>query len=236
MLFVKTLVILALLVVSSNAQLIAADVRNNYYLPNPASLEALKPFLVSDSSKIGIKEVAKDKMSQRPVLYGETDENVLSAEGSNVKILMTDALGVDRDISIFAGLVRQVESLMYRLQDRDAETMVLAPSNHAMQNLPRKPWESADQSESGDPMEDERRAMANIEKFVLSHVVYGQGLEKPGEKKKCGAGISDIWYNEDHGEKVVVSSKKHADVSALVVKSQDTGNGIVWTIDGALIE
>ncbi|KAJ8102443.1 hypothetical protein POJ06DRAFT_265308 [Lipomyces tetrasporus] len=212
---------------SASAQLLAANLRNDYYLPNPSSPQAVKPFMMDD------KDMQFAAKGGQKVLYGEVDNDVAS-KGNGVQLLMTDALGIDREISIFAGLVRQVEGLMWRLQDRSKDTLVLAPTNVVMQSLKRKPWEDEETTERGDAREEERRAMENIERFVLSHVVNDYGFDGPGERKKCGAGISDLWYESAGDHKVVHAQKASGGVKADVVKTEGTGNGQVWTINNVL--
>ncbi|KAK9329675.1 hypothetical protein V1520DRAFT_342753 [Lipomyces starkeyi] len=212
---------------SASAQLIAADLRNDYYLPNPKSPKEVKPFLMTD------KDSHFEATGRQKVLYGEVDNDVAS-KGTGVQLLMTDALGIDREISIFASLVRQVEGLMWRLQDRSENTLVLAPTNEAMQALKRKPWEDEETTEHSDPIDEERRAMENIARFVLSHVVNDYGFDAPGEKKKCGAGVSDLWYESAGDHMVVHAEKKSGEVKANVVKTEGTGNGQVWTVDDVL--
>ncbi|KAK9322162.1 hypothetical protein V1517DRAFT_276510 [Lipomyces orientalis] len=226
--FLKVVSVVATIAAASaSAQLLAANLRNDYYLPNPSSPQALKPFMVDDK---GMQFAAK---GGQKVLYGEVDNDVAS-KGNGVQLLMTDALGIDRQISIFAGLVRQVEGLMWRLQDRSKDTLVLAPTNVVMQSLKRKPWEDEETTERGDPREEERRAMENIERFVLSHVVNDYGFDAPGERKKCGAGISDLWYESAGDHKVVHAQKTSGDVKADVVKTEGTGNGQIWTVNDVL--
>ncbi|KAK9375225.1 uncharacterized protein V1513DRAFT_443157 [Lipomyces chichibuensis] len=212
---------------SASAQLIVADLRNDYYLPNQNSPKEVKPFLMTD------KDSQFEATGRQRVLYGEVDNDVASKD-TGVQLLMTDALGIDRKISIFASLVRQVEGLMWRLQDRTKDTLVLAPTNEAMQALKRKPWEDEEITEHSDPIDEERRAMENIARFVLSHVVNDYGFAAPGEKKKCGAGVSDLWYDGAGDHMVVHADKKTGEVKADVVKTESTGNGQVWTVDDVL--
>ncbi|KAK9350942.1 hypothetical protein V1505DRAFT_373570 [Lipomyces doorenjongii] len=212
---------------SACAQLIAADLRNDYYLPNPKSPKEVKPFLMMDTDS------QFEDTGRQQVLYGEVDNDVAS-KSTGVQLLMTDALGIDREISIFASLVRQIEGLMLRLQDRSKDTLVLAPTNEAMQALKRKPWEDEETIQHSDPIDEERRAMENIARFVLSHIVNDYGFDAPGEKKKCGAGVSDLWYESAGDHMVVHAEKKSGGVKANVVKTESTGNGQVWTVDDVL--
>ncbi|KAK9475930.1 hypothetical protein V1514DRAFT_299581 [Lipomyces japonicus] len=211
------------------SQLIAPARALNIYIPDLASTDQLRPFHLSGGKGVQFA-MDKDKQPQR-VLYGELDDIKTNSHG--VKLLMTDAMGVDRHISIFSSLARQVEELMYRLQDPNKETFVLAPTNEVMQKLTRKPWEDAIEVEETNQIEEEKRAAANIKKFVLSHVVYSAGFAKAGEKKSSASGVNELWYEENtEGNKIVYAEKSNRE--AFVKKTQGTGNGQLWTVDNVL--
>lgn len=55
--------------------------------------------------------------------------------------IISDVLGRERSVSIFASFSRDVESVAERLQDGSLNATVLAPSNAEIAKLPRKPWE-----------------------------------------------------------------------------------------------
>ena len=59
--------------------------------------------------------------------------------GGSDGLSISDVIGKERIISIFAGFTRDVESVSKRLNDNERNTTVLAPLNSAMQKLPRKP-------------------------------------------------------------------------------------------------
>ncbi|KAK9379673.1 uncharacterized protein V2V93DRAFT_373315 [Kockiozyma suomiensis] len=238
---IPSLVAVSSFVVAASAQLLGS-LRTGVYLPD-ANPDALRPFykpspLEAKAELVRAERVYDDQRQmqrqQQRVLYGENPEEDVHAEGHGVQLLMTDAMGVNRDISIFAGLTRQVENLMYRLQDPSLDTLVLAPTNTVMQNLPRKPWEDAPEAEpmspNAGPHGEERRALQNIERFVLSHVVFGYGFHQPKQKSKCGTGASDLWYEKSGANVVVHSDSKVANV----VKMERVGNGQVWSVDSAL--
>lgn len=108
----------------------------------------------------------------------------------------------------------------------------MAPSNVAMQHLTRKPWEDEEESIGSGPSDEERRAMDNIRKFVMSHIISTGRLSEPGEHKNCESGF-ELWYEEVSGNKYVYSTKSKT-VKAEVLKSKGVGNGEVWTLDGIL--
>ena len=52
---------------------------------------------------------------------------------------ISDVIGKERVINIFAGFTRDIESISKRLDDNSQNATVLAPLNSALQKLPRKP-------------------------------------------------------------------------------------------------
>lgn len=122
-------------------------------------------------------------------------------------VILSDVMGRDRSINIFAGLVRDVESASRRLDDAARNSTVLAPLNSAMEKMPRKPWEDPRDYDTlgtdayeGD--EGWERAQRNIRRFVEAHVVPTNPWRE-GEKIKAMGGEGDIWWEEKDGVKVV---------------------------------
>ena len=56
-------------------------------------------------------------------------------------VLLSDMIGIDKRINMFASLIRDIESVSMRLDNAKVNTTVLAPLNSAIESLPRKPWE-----------------------------------------------------------------------------------------------
>ena len=128
--------------------------------------------------------------------------------------LLADILPLDRQISIFAGFARGVESVSALLADRAENTTVLAPSNVALSRLPRKPWEdpddAADAAAAG-------RAVADL---------YA-GAQGEREKIKTLEGVEVWWERRADGATWIMP----ADVKVVQVKTE-VANGQLWIIDG----
>lgn len=128
-------------------------------------------------------------------------------------VILSDVMGRDRSINIFAGLVRDVENVARRLDDQSQNSTVLAPLNSAMEKLPRKPWEDpeeynklgADAYEGDDGWE---RAQKNIRRFVEAHVVP-QNPWAEGEKARALGTESEVWWEEIDGKKVASRSSPY---------------------------
>lgn len=121
-------------------------------------------------------------------------------------VILSDVLGRDRSINIFAGFTRDFASISNRLGDHAQNTTVLAPINSAITALPRKPWEdpedySALGADAYEGPEGEDRASRNMRRFVDAHVVPVSPW-KEGEKVKTLAG-GEVWWEEKDGVKMV---------------------------------
>jgi paired amphipathic helix protein Sin3a len=134
-------------------------------------------------------------------------ENPPSSSGPGSAIMLSDVMGRDRSINIFAGFTRDVESVSNRLDNENQNSTVLAPLNSAIEKLPRKPWEDpkeydslgADAYEGDDGME---RANRNLRRFVEAHIVPVSPW-KEGEKVRPVGSDREVWWEEKDGKKVV---------------------------------
>jgi paired amphipathic helix protein Sin3a len=123
-------------------------------------------------------------------------------------VMLSDVIGRDRSINIFAGLTRSIESVSQRLDDASQNSIVLAPLNSAVEKLPRKPWEDArdygafgeNAYEGGDGQD---RAQRNLRRFVEAHIVPVSPWPA-GHKAKTVGDDKEIWWeHRDDGVKVV---------------------------------
>lgn len=129
-------------------------------------------------------------------------------------VILSDVMGKDRSINVFASLVRDVDSLSRRLDDSSQNSTVLAPLNSAMDKLPRKPWEDpsdydklgVDAYEGDDGRE---RAQKNIRRFVEAHVVPESPWNEGVKVKTLGSDGTEIWWEEKDGNKMVRPGMRH---------------------------
>ncbi|CAN8101624.1 unnamed protein product [Discula destructiva] len=129
-----------------------------------------------------------------------------NAGGPGGTVILSDVMGRDRAINIFAGLVRDVASVSRRLDDAAQNSTVLAPLNSAMEKMSRKPWEDARdygalgaEAYAGD--EGRERAQRNIRRFVEAHIMPVNPW-KEGEKVEAVGG-GQVWWESKDGAKVV---------------------------------
>ncbi|KAK4144368.1 uncharacterized protein C8A04DRAFT_27822 [Dichotomopilus funicola] len=161
-----------------------------------------------------------------------TDPPVGSGGGGG-SVVLSDVMGRDRSITLFAGFIRDIESASLRLEDASRNTTVLAPLNSAVEKLPRKPWEDpkeydtfgSNAYEGGDGRE---RAQRNIRRFVEAHLVPVSPW-KEGEKVKTVGGDSEVWWEEKDGRKLIQPGGIE-----LVDVAGEVKNGEVWIIKGVL--
>jgi hypothetical protein len=129
-----------------------------------------------------------------------------SNPADNEAIILSDVIGNDRSINIFAGFTRDFAPISKRFEDSSLNTTILAPINSAIMALPRKPWENPEDYDNlgADAYEGEtgeERAQHNLQRFVEAHVVPASPW-KEGDKLKTLAG-EEIWWESKHGGKVV---------------------------------
>lgn len=167
------------------------------------------------------------------------------------EVIISDVIGKDRIINIFAGFTRDIEAISKRLDDNAQNTTVLAPLNSEMQKLPRKPWEDPkDYNALGqnayDGAEGEDRAHRNIRRFVEAHIVPASPW-KEGEKIQTLGG-SKVWWESKGGKKTVSDVSSCGLVEELTVSANQiqpgnievssiankVANGEVWTLKGVI--
>ncbi|MCJ1477565.1 hypothetical protein MMC13_006237 [Lambiella insularis] len=147
-------------------------------------------------------------------------------------IMISDVIGKERVINIFAGFTRDIENIARRLDDKEQNTTVLAPLNSVLQQLPRKPWEDPqDYGAMGEKAYEgqggEERAHRNLRRFVEAHVVPVNPW-KEGEKVESLGG-STIWWKEKDGKKTI--QPEDIEVSSIVSR---VSNGEIWIIKGVM--
>ncbi|CAJ2500043.1 Uu.00g028960.m01.CDS01 [Anthostomella pinea] len=146
------------------------------------------------------------------------------------RVLISDVMGRDRSINIFASFTRDIASISSRLDSSLENSTVLAPLNSAVERLPRKPWEDpreydafgANAYEGGDGKD---RAQRNLRRFVEAHVVPASPWAEKEKVKSLLDGDREIWWEMKDGVKVI----KPDDIEVQSIASR-VGNGEVWIL------
>ena len=143
---------------------------------------------------------------QPPRMVIPPDSALGRAAAPSGPIIISDVIGIESSINIFAGFTRDIQSISDRLADASQNTTVLAPLNSALTALPRKPWEDQRDyalvgASAYDGEEGEGRAHANLRRFVQAHLIPISPW-KEGEKTHTIAGAV-IWWENKEGKRVV---------------------------------
>lgn len=141
-----------------------------------------------------------------PNIFPPSSKDDGGSSGGSGDLSISDVIGKERIISIFAGFTRDIDSISKRLNDNEQNTTVLAPLNSALQKLPRKPWEDpADYNELGatayEGSEGEDRATRNLRRFSEAHIVPVSPW-KEGEKIETMGG-GEVWWEKKDGNRYV---------------------------------
>jgi hypothetical protein len=137
----------------------------------------------------------------RIILPGAAPHDVMSGSG----VTISDVLSRERNINIFAGFTRDIESVSRRLEAGSHNTTLLAPLNSAITKLPRKPWEDPqDYAALGqnayDGQSGEDRAHGNLRRFVEAHVVPESPWAEGHKVQTLGG--DTVWWEEKDGKKL----------------------------------
>ena len=137
---------------------------------------------------------------------GSSDKGDDASPPASGDLMISDVIGKERSINIFAGLTRDTDTIAARLDATDKNSTVLAPLNSAIQKLPRKPWEDQnDYNALGENaytgQEGEDRASRNLRRFVEAHVVPSSPWAE-GEKTSTVGGRK-IWWEHKDGKQIV---------------------------------
>lgn len=150
----------------------------------------------------------------------------------NGDVILSDVIGSQRSINVFASFTRDIGSVTSRLESAGLNTTVLAPVNSALSALPRKPWEDPEDyaklgAEAYDGKSGENRANSNLKRFTEAHVVLASPW-KEGEKVDRMEG-GQVWWEKKDGKAYVQPG--NIEVDSVVSK---VANGEVWVLKGVL--
>ena len=139
--------------------------------------------------------------TQARIILPGTPHDVMSGSG----VTISDVLSRERNINIFAGFTRDIESVSRRLEAGSHNTTLLAPLNSAITKLPRKPWEDPqDYAALGqnayDGQSGEDRAHRNLRRFVEAHVVPESPWAEGHKVQTLGG--DTVWWEEKDGKKL----------------------------------
>lgn len=202
-------------------------------LQTPTVLSWLfRPDLFSGISRPLSPSSQQELLANLPNLVMPPSADKSSPPESSAGVIISDVIGTDHIINIFADFTRQIDSIAKRLDDNSKNTTVLAPLNSEILSLPRKPWEDPEDynafgANAYDGSEGEDRAQRNLRRFVEAHVVPVSPW-KEGEKVNS-AGGGQIWWESQGGQKTIQPGD--IEVSKIANKVE---NGEIWFIKGVI--
>jgi hypothetical protein len=164
----------------------------------------------------------------------EGDNSPPSTGPPNSNVILSDVIGSQRSINIFASFTRDISTVESRLNTPGLNTTVLAPSNSALSSLPRKPWEDPeDYAKYGAEAYDsksggEDRAHRNLRRFTEAHVVLASPWKEGEKADRMGGG--ELWWETTKDGKTVVQPG-NVEVESVVSR---VANGEVWVVKGVL--
>jgi hypothetical protein len=166
--------------------------------PTPLFLQLISFIAVASSQLLVQNQAAPRAILQSPLMSPITS--------NTQQVPLADLLGRSQQIQIFAGLIRDVDTVSAVLEDTAQNSTVLAPENAAIQRLPRKPWKDAgDYKAFGEDAYEgtagKDRANNNLKRFVESHVVPKSPWDE-GEKVQSIAG-QEVWWEKKDGKTLV---------------------------------
>ncbi|KAK4499436.1 hypothetical protein PRZ48_009950 [Zasmidium cellare] len=188
----------------------------------------LLPFLSQPSQTPALAQPANQNPMANPGIQLPPPSEPSDPPPTNGDVILSDILGTQRPITIFAGFTRDISSVLTRLSTASLNTTVLAPLNSAITSLPRKPWEDPrDGPNAYEGQDGEDRAQRNLRRFTEAHVVLASPWEEGVKSETMGGGR--VWW-ERRGEKVVVmpGSVEVERVGGRVA------NGEVWVMKGVV--
>lgn len=212
------------------------------------SLTAARYIIIDPSSFVVHSKdsgVSKTESSSRPMLVKRGEFTIQQDDGSpRVGVglgedggegpqkgppLLRTSLAVDRELSIFAGYVRNFASLEKWFDSKTTYTVVLAPTDRAVTSLPRKPWQFPRPITSTTP-EDQQDSIArdNIQSFVEHHLHMGP---LPTDSAQYMLEMQSGDVVNVNGDDVSIEDR-HVHVSRRVKVS----NGEIWVLDQSLVD
>jgi hypothetical protein len=152
--------------------------------------------------------------------------------------LLGDIISMDKQIAVFSSLARSVASISELLSNRTTNTTVLAPSNRAIQSLPRPPWQEPEDTMLEDAVVNEKyrelegddRLRRNERRFVGAHCVrWGEaGPWQEGERRKTVEGV-EVWWEERGGDRFIMPGEIRVGQ-----RKDPVENGELWIVEGVV--
>jgi len=190
-------------------------------------------FLVPENEQIVLPGSGKQPIDSFEPLPGEPRKG---------QTLLRTELDISKDISIFAGYVRDYQFLQNIFDNGDSFSVVLAPSDMAVSALESKPWEFPIPVTGKDEAKNERAIRSNILSFIYHHLHFG----KIDDLRSGGKESSLILETNQKYEPVRIEVRRTQEsftvttldnhpIVANVIDVHEVDNGVIWILDKALV-
>lgn len=172
----------------------------------------------------------RDAMKEDQVVFG----NELGDDNTN---LLQSMLPQFRDISIFAGYIRDNKEINHKTELIDESMLIIAPTDDSIINKLNglKPWEFPKALDDGE--NEDEIINSNLNYFIANHITLNFNDLKVDEehdsitvKLLCGKSIDIVHNGSDHLEIGVDGNK----IPVELVKQVD--NGYIFIIDDTLVK
>ncbi len=175
-------------------------------LPNAVSQLVVPDLFNKRSNSIDAATHRQEPIMNVPNIALPPSSDKDTSSGGVGDVVISDVIGKERVINIFAGFTRDIDTISKRLDDNAQNATVLAPLNSEIQKLPRKPWEDpkdykalGENAYEGKAGED--RAHRNLRRFVEAHIIPVSPWKEGDKVESLGGGR--IWW-ESKGDKRTV--------------------------------
>lgn len=150
--------------------------------------------------------------------------------------LLRTALTMHPEVYNFASYVRDSSLFAGRFNEEDSYSIIFAPTDSALNNLDRKPWEFPSPVTGANEEEDEKVIRANVANFVDSHVSFEKSLTPGNHVTSRNGVVITLAERSESKQSVLAIDKRGRSLVADVVGHYKTGNGEIYIIDNCLIK
>lgn len=178
-------------------------------VPNAVSQLVLPDVVNRRSDSVGSAAHRQEPIMNVPNIALPPFSDKDASSGDVGDVVISDVIGKERVINIFAGFTRDIDTISKRLDDNTQNATVLAPLNSEMQKLPRKPWEDPKDykalgANAYDGKDGEDRAHRNLRRFVAAHIIPVSPWKEGDKVESLGGG--KVWW-ESNGDTRTVRPK-----------------------------
>lgn len=166
-----------------------------------------------------------------------TEENPAHGEApKGGPTLLRTALTVHPEIYNFVSYIRDSDLFAGRFNNENDYSIVFAPTDTALNQLDKKPWEFPVTVDGTTEKANEKIIRYNIANFISSHVSRESKLTVGTHVKSFNGVVITLAESKDKKQAVLAIDHEGRSIVADVVAHYMTGNGEIYVIDNCLIK